>query len=162
MIIFGIDPSLNSCGYCILSFLNNSLNLLDIGTIKAKPGGDFYQKLNIIHKILKEVSIKFQPNILAMEETFVNSNAKTSLKLGIVRGICISSVIESNKIEILEYEPRLIKKTLTGNGSADKNQIDYIIKQILPKANHKTDDESDAIAVAVTAYIHKTTNLKLT
>ncbi|QED23557.1 crossover junction endodeoxyribonuclease RuvC [Candidatus Deianiraea vastatrix] len=157
MVIFGIDPSLNSCGYCAINCVSNSINLLCLGTIESKTGGEMYPKLNKIFDVIRTQYTQYKPDILAIEDVYVNSNPQTSLKLGIVRGVCMANFLD-NKTEILSFESRLVKKTLTGNGNADKMQIQYMLKHILPSANPKTDDESDALAIAITAYLTKTTN----
>lgn len=155
MIFFGIDPSLNACGYCAVSLVENRLIPLIFGTITPTKDAEFFDKLEKIYLILHENIQKFKPDYVAIEETFVNSNPKTSLKLGMVRGMCISATINAgiNVKNIREYEARLIKKTITGSGNADKNQIAYLITKIISNFNPKTDDESDAAAVAVTCYM---------
>lgn len=154
MIILGIDPSLNSCGYAILNCVNNSVKLLECGHIKHSKDIDTNQKILAIYFKVKSLAQKYNPNIFAIEETFVNSNAQTSLKLGMVRGACLCSINEIENIKIFEYEPKLVKKTITGNGNADKNQIIYMLKVMLPGSTYVNDDESDAVAVAITAYLN--------
>lgn len=155
MIILGIDPSLNGTGYCVLSCKNDSFEILNSSTIIHKKDLDLYSKIHNIYKEISLISNKYNPEIFSIEETFVNSNPETSLKLGMVRGVFFIIGIES-KAKILEYEPRFVKKTITGSGSADKNQISYMIKHMIPKFEPKTLDESDAAAVAITAYIMTT------
>ncbi len=155
MIIFGIDPSLNSCGYCLISVENNQIRAIFNGTIKHKKDAEFLDKLKEIYTIIAEKIKEKSIDYLAIEETFVNSNPRTSLKLGMVRGICVAAGINCNisTKNIREYEPRLIKKTITGNGAADKTQVDYMIKKMISNFAPGSDDESDAAGVAITCYM---------
>ena len=155
MVIFGIDPSLNSCGYCAILIENNSIKPMLYGSITHCKNDDFFTKLRTIYTIMCENIKIAKPDYVAIEETFVNVNPKTSLKLGMVRGICVSAIMNAGIAigNIREYEPRLVKKTITGSGAADKNQISYMIQKIISEFIPKTDDESDAAAVAVTCYM---------
>lgn len=162
MIILGIDPSLNSCGCAILSYANSSFSVIYSCTIKSGKTSELYTKILEIHKAIKEMIQIYQPSIIALEETFVNNNPATSLKLGMVRGACYCACIDQANIKIVEYSPRLIKKTITGNGAAEKIQLQYMLKQIMPKFAPKTDDESDAAAVAITSHIMLSSKLQNT
>ena len=91
--------------------------------------------------------------MLALYEIFLNSNPMSSLKLGHARGSLILSLALGN-LEVYEYSTTQIKKTVSGVGRADKNQIKMMVKIILPNAQFKTEDEADALAVALTHYQH--------
>jgi crossover junction endodeoxyribonuclease RuvC len=151
MLILGIDPSLRSTGYAIIRKNNNSFSLVEADFINNKKvEEDFVCMQNIYNKMLDLLNT-YQVNIVGMEATFVNKNAQTSLKLGLVRGMCYAVAISKN-IKLLEFSPTNIKKTITGNGNAEKTQIDFMVKQILGSSaiNFKNNDISDAIAVAIT------------
>ena len=152
MIILGIDPSLNSLGYCILKSDESGVRVLDIGTVKSKAGDDYIDKLKRIDGKFRTIETNYKPDILAIEETFVNTNAQSSLKLGVVRGVCLSPFLHRD-CKIAEYAPRVIKKRLTGNGSADKTQVMYMVKAILPNIDLENNDESDAVAIAISCYL---------
>ena len=150
MRILGIDPALNNTGWaCIEKQKDNSIKLVGIGHISNPISNDYYSKLNHIRENILEIIEKTNPDILSIEETFVNNNAISSLKLGVVRGVIMSVALQNN-IKILEFKPNEIKKVITGNGKADKIQVDYMVKILIPKANPKTLDESDALAIAIT------------
>ncbi len=158
-IILGIDPSLNSTGWAVVERINNKYNLLEYGSILAKPGGDAIEKIKNITIIIGQIIKKYDIKIAVIEECFVNKNASSSLKLGMVRGGCIaiSSILGAS---IVEYSPKTIKNTIVGNGSAQKQQLEYMIQHIIgKKINFKNDDESDAVCVGLT-YLLKNTDLK--
>ena len=151
MIILGIDPALNNCGWAIIEYeqKNNSMTYIDSGVIKNITKIDYIEKINIIIIFINNLTKQYKLDILSIEDTFVNINPSSSLKLGIVRGAIIAIGLINN-LKIYEFKPNQIKSTLTGNGKADKQQINYMIKTILPKAKPESFDESDAIAIAIT------------
>jgi len=102
---------------------------------------------------LKKVIVQYQPDTAAIEETFVNKSGQSTLKLGQARGALILTVAQ-NEIPLAEYAANLVKKTVTGTGHAQKGQIGAMIKYLLPTATPKTEDEADALAVAVTHALH--------
>lgn len=149
--ILGIDPALNNTGWSILKTSGcGDIIFENVGHISNNIKDDYYCKLENIRQKVEEIIDTYKPNILSIEETFVNGNALSSLKLGVVRGI-IMSVALKYRLKIMEFKPNEIKKAITGNGKADKQQVDYMIKILVPKATPKTLDESDAIAIATTA-----------
>lgn len=149
MIIIGIDPSLQSMGCAVIDYSNDKFSFISSKTIKTKSDTEMYLRIKYISDQLKSIISIHEPQIIAMEETFVNSNPSTSLKLGMVRGACYVVASDFN-LQIKEYQPRLVKKSITGSGSAEKSQVSYMINNIMPNAKPKNLDESDAIAVAIT------------
>ena len=148
--MLGIDPALNNTGWAVLDGDGcGSVNFIDIGHISNKVSDDYYCKLSKIRIEIEKVILEYKPDFLSIEETFVNNNALSSLKLGVVRGIFLSVALQY-KLKIMEFKPNEIKKTITGAGKADKRQVDYMTKILVPKANPKTLDESDALAIALT------------
>ena len=139
MIILGIDPALNNTGVAVLQIINNSPSLLHLSTIKQKNNqqethNQINHKLLFLHQELQDVLQKFQPNEVAIEETFVNVNPLSSLKLGQARGAIILSVAINN-LPIFQYTPTAVKKTITGSGKADKLQVQKMLNILLPKHN---------------------------
>jgi crossover junction endodeoxyribonuclease RuvC len=158
VIIFAIDPALNKTGYAAIKIMpDNSVKYLESDIINASKESCLTAKLSLISNNILFLLNKIRPDQIAIEESFVNKNPATSLKLGHARGAIITSILQySNKI--YEYSPTQIKKTITGNGRADKEQVKKMVKFLLPKAEMQHYDESDAIAIAFTHYyISKTT-----
>ena len=154
MRILGIDPALNNTGWAILDVVNLENKVVAIGHISNKQTDNYYNKVANIFNKTNEIIEEYKPQIMAIEETFMNNNAVSSLKLGVVRGIFFSCAVK-NELKIYEFKPNEIKKAITGNGKADKVQVEYMVKMLLPKANPKTSDESDAIAIALTCAFEK-------
>ena len=149
--ILGIDPALNNTGWSVLKTSGSGdIFFFFLGHISNNIKDDYYCKLENIRQKIDEIIKFYTPDILSIEETFVNGNALSSLKLGVVRGIIISVAL-NHGLKIMEFKPNEIKKAITGNGKADKQQVDYMIKILVPKATPKTLDESDAVAIATTA-----------
>ncbi len=153
-IILGIDPALNHFGWAVIDFQKNPerMKYLASGVFNMpKNVTELVEKIQSITSYLQEeVLEKYKIESCAMEESFVNVNPATSLKLGIARG-AMMSVVLARKIKINEYTPRLVKKTVSGSGKADKQQISTMVKFLMPEINKELhDDESDAIAVAAT------------
>jgi crossover junction endodeoxyribonuclease RuvC len=95
-----------------------------------------------------------QPDEAAVEETFVNSDAKATLKLGQARGVLMLAPAML-KIPVSEYAPNMVKKTVVGTGHADKDQVKHMVKLLLPKAMMKSADSTDALAIAICHAHHR-------
>jgi crossover junction endodeoxyribonuclease RuvC len=148
MRIIGIDPGLTKTGIGIIEVKNNSLTFIASQTIYSSPQDKIATRLQHFHEKLIETVNIYKPQIAAIEETFVNKNPLSSLKLGHVRGSLILSLAICN-LPVFEYSTTAVKKAVVGVGRAEKNQIQAMIKILLPKANFKTEDEADALAVAI-------------
>ena len=146
--IIGIDPSLTNCGWGIIEIINNKITYIDSRNIKTTTSSPMAERLRLLHQELDLILKKYQPDICAIEEVFINNNPTSSLKLGHARGaIMLSSSL--NSIPIYEYSPTKIKKSIVGNGRADKNQVKYMIKQLIPLNKAQTEHEFDALATAL-------------
>jgi len=148
MVILGIDPALTQTGWGIISSYKNILSFIACGTIKTDAKQSLDVRLHHIYKSISEVIALYKPSEVAIEETFVNTNAVSSLKLGHARGVLMLSAAVAG-LKISEYASTSIKKTVVGVGRADKNQVGVMIKYLLPKAVVKNEDEADALAVAI-------------
>ncbi len=148
MKIIGIDPGLTKTGIGIIEVKNNALSFIDSQTVYSSPKDPIATRLQHFHKSLIDIISLHKPEIAAIEETFVNKNPLSSLKLGHVRGSLILSLGICN-LPVFEYSSTAIKKAVVGVGRAEKAQIQAMIKILLPKANFKTEDEADALACAI-------------
>ncbi len=157
MIILGIDPGLQHTGWGVISQVGNSLKFLGCGTISTNAKAPMEQRLLTLHEGVRKVMGEFKPDVSAIEETFVNANNKSSLKLGQARGALLLSLAQSG-IPVREYAARLVKKTVVGTGAADKAQVEMMVQTLLPacrniegKVRH---DAYDALAIAVCEASH--------
>ena len=149
MRILGIDPGLRNTGWGVIQIDNDKVKYVDDGVISTKSNiNDGDRLLYIFHK-LDDIIVKFKPNIIGIEKTFVGEGNISSLKLGMARGICLLVAAKTN-ISIRELAPKLVKKSVTGTGNADKQQVNSMIKILLGKTP-VNDDSSDALAIAMTA-----------
>jgi len=148
MIIIGIDPGLIKTGWGIINKIDNQVKYIASGTIKTNTKLSLSERLLNIYNEVNELIKTYKPNNFSIEETFVNNNPLSSLKLGHARGVTILAAALNN-IPVFEYSPNLVKKTLTGAGKAEKQQMVAMIKYIFPCISPKTEDEADALCIAV-------------
>ncbi|HJD67676.1 MAG TPA: crossover junction endodeoxyribonuclease RuvC [Rickettsia endosymbiont of Bembidion lapponicum] len=155
MIVLGIDPALGSLGWAVVAKESAKLKYLASGFIKTSSKDEIHHRLSYINSILEKVILEYKPNMAAIEETFVNTNSLTSLKLGYARG-AIMSLIGRYGLNMQEFKPNMIKKTVTGYGHAEKDQILHMIKLLLLGTSQITNsDEADAVAIAYTCLVTK-------
>ena len=147
--ILGIDPGLLHTGWAIIEFAGASRKYIASGVILPPTKIELSERLAFIFNSVKEICENFKPDECSIEIIFVNKNSKTTLLLGHARAAAITAVAVNN-IPVFEYEPNKVKKALTGMGHADKEQIYKMLSILLPTAHPKTNDESDAIAIALT------------
>lgn len=148
MKIIGIDPGLTKTGVGIIEVKNNSLSFIASETIYSSPSDPFSSRLQHFHESLVKIIQTHQPHEAAIEETFVNKNPTSSLKLGHARGALILSLGLCG-LKVSEYSATAVKKAVVGIGRAEKEQVQAMIRILLPKALFKTEDEADALAVAI-------------
>ena len=161
MKIIGIDPGLNHAGWAILEKLKDgSIKYINSGVVHTKPSDDITHRLATLFMSLDNIIIEHQPAIASIEQTFLNSNAKTSLILGFARG-AILAAIGKNNLNTLEYAPNAIKKTIVGNGKASKDQVMKMLKYVIPNAIFKSEDEADAIAIAYCGLVYSSLPLHI-
>lgn len=160
MIILGIDPGLGKTGWGVIASEGNKLSFLASGTIKTNVTEPLAARLAKIHCELMAVIEQWKPDSAAVEETFINENAASALKLGQARGValCIPAICG---ITVAEYGANKVKKSVTGSGHAQKDQIGAMIKMLLPKAGTLPADEADALAVAICHAHHASTQRKI-
>jgi crossover junction endodeoxyribonuclease RuvC len=134
-------------GWGVVREKSGVLEFLACGVIR--PGvKDFSERLGIIFKELQGVLRQYQPGEAAIENVFTQKNALTALKLGQARGIAVGACA-SLDIRVADYEPALIKKTLTGNGRAEKSQVSFMVARMLGMKESWGEDAGDALATAI-------------
>jgi crossover junction endodeoxyribonuclease RuvC len=150
MIILGIDPGLSLTGWGVLeAFSRDKINLLQYGCIKTMSSSPLIQRLQTINTELQSVIDKYKPGVVAIEELFFLKVTKSIAAVGQTRGAIILTA-SLNKIPLFEYNPKSVKTALTGYGSANKHQMQRIVKTFLRlKEIPKPDDAADALAIAM-------------
>lgn len=155
MRILGLDPSLSSTGWGVIEVNANRLQYIADGFIPTSPKMPIEERLDIIFNTLSEVIETYQPVEAAIEKTFLNSNPETSLKLSMARGVVILAAGHYH-LPLFEFDPTKVKKALVGVGHADKNQVETMVKILLPGCKPKNNDSSDALAMAITRSHYRT------
>ena len=153
MIILGIDPAISHIGWGCISVIGSSVKYLDSGVFDTDAKDELPVRLAQISAHIEEIIDRFKPNMVAMEEVFINKNPLSSLKLSHARGAIMAMVGRSN-IPLHEFAPNRVKKSLVGNGHADKVQVMHMVNLILPVAKITKFDEADALAVAYTCSVY--------
>ena len=149
MIIFGVDPGTILTGYGIISTQNKKATYLKSGIIKTNPNENLSQKLKHIYSELEKEVQKNKPDVFCIETAFYGKNVQSAMKIGYVRGVAML-VASLNDILCVEYSPREIKKAVVGRGAASKEQVQYMIKNLLQIKRDKIKfDETDALAVSI-------------
>jgi crossover junction endodeoxyribonuclease RuvC len=152
--ILGIDPGLRRTGWGVIEVEGNRLSFVGCGSVESDGKAALAVRLLAIHDGLVRVIEQFRPAEAAVEATFVNKDATATLKLGQARGIAMLVPARAS-IEVAEYAPNLVKKTIVGAGHSDKVQIRMMIGVLLPKADPQTEDAADALAIAVCHAHHR-------
>lgn len=149
MRILGLDPGLRHTGWGLIEKEGSKVTFVAAGVISAQTDLTLAERLAEIHTAITQVILDFHPDEAAIEETFVNKNPTSTLKLGQARGAIILAPAE-HQISVAEYTPNQIKKMVVGIGHADKNQVDMMVRRMLPTLpEHIPPDASDALAVAL-------------
>ncbi|WP_341815217.1 crossover junction endodeoxyribonuclease RuvC [Wolbachia endosymbiont (group B) of Aricia artaxerxes] len=147
--IIGLDPGISKTGWAIINLEEkNSIEFLGGGAISTDSKLGTGERLHIIFEELKKVISLYSPNEAAVEKIFVNKNPKSSLTLGYARAIAIL-ILRMTDLPMNEYDANYIKKSITGNGHADKDQIIFMVKQIVKNLNIKCHHTADALATAI-------------
>lgn len=157
MRLLGIDPGLRRTGWGVIESQGNRLSYVDAGIVSSKTADSLAERLAQLHDGILEIVERFQPDEVAVEETFVNMNPRSTLALGQARGIALL-VPAKRGIPVAEYPPNLIKKSVVGSGHAAKEQIQLMVKTLLPGSQVDSADAADALAIAI-CHAHHATSL---
>jgi len=157
--ILGLDPSLSSTGWGIIEVNNNRLKYVADGFIPTDAKLPIEQRLDIIYRTLCNVIETYKPDEASIEQTFLNSNPASSLKLSMARGVVILTA-GTYQISLSEYEPNKVKKATVGVGKAEKSQVEAMVKILLGNIKPKNNDSSDALAIAITHAHFRNSNIR--
>jgi crossover junction endodeoxyribonuclease RuvC len=153
--IIGLDPGLRNTGWGIIEAQGSRLIYVADGSVHSDADAPLAERLLQIHSQLIRVLTEFEPNEAAVEESFVNTDARATLKLGQARG-AVMLAPASRGLPVAEYAPNTVKKSVVGAGHAEKQQVKHMVKLLLPKAVMKTADSVDALAIAICHAHHRT------
>lgn len=152
--IIGIDPGLRNMGWGVIEVTGSRLAYVASGLLHSNAKAPLAQRLCALHEGLRGVIQRHAPAEAAVEETFVNRDPQSALKLGQARGIALV-VPALAGLPVAEYAANLIKKTVVGSGHAEKTQIAMMVKVLLPRSEAQSADAADALAVAITHAQHR-------
>lgn len=152
MRVLGIDPGLRCLGWGVIEMQGNRLTHVANGQCRSE-GSALADRLLSLHQQLSAVVIHHQPDAAAVEQTFVNKDGTATLKLGQARGIAMLVPAQAG-LEVGEYAPNTVKKTVVGQGHADKRQVDHMVKLQLPGVQIAGPDAADALAIAICHAFH--------
>ncbi len=146
--IIGLDPGLQRTGWGIIVAEGNRLSHVANGVIQTVAKAPTPERLTEIDAGITAVIREFNPDEAAVEETFLNRNPGTTLKLGLARGVVLLTPARAG-LPVSEYAAKEVKKSLVGYGSADKAQVAAMAARLLPGVEFANEDAADAIAVAI-------------
>lgn len=149
-VVFGIDPGYGRCGFAAIVEAGSDWKCLDHGIISTAAEQDLGERLNEIYEDLSVLLTKHQPDLLVVEDLFFKQSTTTALKVAEARGV-IRLLAQKKGIEVIEVKPTQVKLALTGDGKADKGQVQEMVKRVFNlKVVPQPDDAADALAVAWT------------
>jgi crossover junction endodeoxyribonuclease RuvC len=148
MRVLGLDPGLRHTGWGVIDVAGNRLSYVADGVVHAPTDLPLAERLVALFRQLIDVLDRFRPDEAAVEETFVNKNAASTLKLGVARGVVLLAPAERG-LPVTEYSANLVKKAVVGAGHAEKAQVQMMVRRLLPGCAIATPDAADALAVAI-------------
>ena len=161
MIILGIDPGIATVGFGVIKTERNTHQLLQYGVISTPAGQRLSARLLQIGLDLEQLISLFQPDAIAVEELFFNTNVKTGISVAHGRGVILMTA-EKCGVPLYEYTPLQVKQAIVGYGRAEKQQIQYMVAKMLAMREiPRPDDAADALAIAIChAHYYKTRRLR--
>ncbi len=154
-VILGIDPGTQVLGYGLIKAEGKDLSLIQYGVINLTKFENYAIKLQKIYQRMAQLIQEYKPDEMALEAPFFGKNVQSMLKLGRAQGVAMAAALARN-IPIMEYAPKSIKQSVTGNGNASKEQVSAMLTHILNFNPNSTEllDATDALAVAVCHHYH--------
>ena len=152
--ILGIDPGLRHTGWGVIEAEGSRLAFVACGAVHTETGQSLASRLRLLHDGLAAVIVAHRPDEAAVEETFVNRDPQSALKLGHARGIALLAPALAG-LDVSEYAANLAKKTVVGAGHAEKAQVAMMVRVLLPRSEALGADAADALAVAICHSQHR-------
>ena len=156
--VVGIDPGLRFTGWGVIEADGNRLRHIADGVIATNAADPVSERLKVLHDALSELLTRLRPDEAAVEETYVNRNGSATLKLGYARGVALLAPALLG-LSVAEYAAKTVKLSVVGTGGADKDQVQMMVRRLLPGAIMKRADASDALAVAICHAPHRASKL---
>jgi crossover junction endodeoxyribonuclease RuvC len=155
MRLLGLDPGLRHTGWGVVDVDGNRLRFVADGVVHSRAGVALAERLVDLFRALNAVLDRYAPDEAAVEETFVNKNPASTLKLGVARGVVLLAPAERG-VPVHEYSANLVKKSVVGVGHAEKAQVQMMVRRLLPGCDAGA-DAADALAVAICHAHHAAT-----
>jgi crossover junction endodeoxyribonuclease RuvC len=146
--IIGLDPGLRNTGWGIVDSSGNRLTYVAHGVVHSNANDELSKRLHQLNEQLLHIIKQYEPHEAAVEETFVNKNPASTLKLGMARGAVLLAPAQVG-LSVGEYAANRVKKSIVGVGHADKNQVALMVQRLLPSCGEVSADAADALAVAI-------------
>ena len=143
-----MDPSLVACGWGVVEMEGMKLRHIAHGVIRPNPKQDLHKRLKRLFSDLSDIIQLHEPSEAAVEEAFMKNNAASAIKLGHARAACLLAGSVAG-LEMGEYSPRSVKKSVVGTGTADKTQVAHMMNVLMPGCGVKSGDAADALAIAI-------------
>ena len=156
MLVLGIDPGTYHVGYGLICVGGGKQELVDFGVFRVSRQQSFPSRLKDIYASAIQLIQANHPDVMVIEESFFSKNAKTALTLGHARGVLMLAGAQE-ELPIFEYAPREIKQSVTGNGGATKDQVQWMVQQTLGIKDKLPEDAADALAVAL-CHVYRSNN----
>jgi crossover junction endodeoxyribonuclease RuvC len=149
MIILGIDPGTATTGYGVIEQKGGNVSLVDYGVIITEPNQPLEHRLEKLYDQLEDIIDEYNPEEIAIEQLFFSANVKTAMAVGQARGVILLATQKAG-VPMTEYTPNQVKNGICGYGSADKKQIQKMVKMLLKlDETPQPDDAADALAIAI-------------
>jgi len=156
--LLGLDPGLRFTGWGVIEVDGNRLRHIGDGIIATDSTHSVPERLKILYDGLMALLERLRPDEAAVEETYVNRNGAATLKLGYARGVALLAPALSG-VTVTEYGAKSVKKAVVGTGGADKDQVEMMVRRLLPGALIRRADAADALAVAICHAHHRASKL---
>ena len=153
-IILGVDPGTRVMGYGLIAVQGNHLTLIQYGVLRLEKLSSHELKLKRIFERITQLIEEYLPDEMAIEAPFYGENVQSMLKLGRAQGVAMAAAL-AREVSIVEYLPKKVKQSVTGNGNASKEQVAYMLEHLFKqKLEREFYDATDAVGVAVCHYMH--------
>lgn len=154
-VILGVDPGTQVAGYGIISVKGGVMTMMQYGVVQLSKYTTYQLKLQKLHETMLRLIDEYHPDEMAIEDPFFGKNVQSMLKLGRAQGVVMAAGLSRN-IPIVEYAPRRIKQSVTGNGNASKEQVSQMVGHLLKETlDAKFFDATDALAIAICHHFHE-------